>query len=246
MRVDAERAEACGQGAIAAPLEGRRVFHDRDTESRRKRNRVNTNAIDAFGAVIPSASSSSTANIFRLAFLRELRASVLKSIFLLAALALSGCGYHTSNSAAVQLPAGIQTVAIPVFENKTQSYRAEQVLSEAVVREFISQGRCKIVPSDDGSADAVLHGTVTGSTLSPLTFDQQTGRASTSTVQITVAVKLVDKHGKTLFDNPRYSFREVYQVSRDVTSFFDESPLAVDRLARDFAHSLVADILEGF
>ena len=158
----------------------------------------------------------------------------------------SGCGYHTSNQAQIRLPSGIDTIAVPIFENKTQSYKAEQVLTAAVVREFTSRSPYRIIAKDDGSADAVLRGTVVTTNLYPLTYDTQTGRQSSAIVQINMNVKLVDKHGKTLFENPNYSFREQYQVSREVTSFFDESPPAVDRLSRDFARTLVAEILEGF
>jgi hypothetical protein len=167
-------------------------------------------------------------------------------ISLLAICLFTGCGYHTANHAAIKLPSGIDTIAVPIFINKTTSYRAEQVLTEAVVREFTSRSPYKVLPRDDGSADAVLHGTVVTTNVYPLTYDSQTGRQSSAIVQINMSVKLIDKHGKTLFENPNYSFREQYQVSREVTSFFDESPPAVERLSRDFARTLVADILEGF
>jgi outer membrane lipopolysaccharide assembly protein LptE/RlpB len=161
-------------------------------------------------------------------------------------LLLAGCGYHSANHVAIKLPAGIDTIAVPIFVNKTNSYRAEQVLTEAVVREFSSRSPYKVLPKDDGTADAVLHGTVVTTNVYPLTYDSQTGRQSSAIVQINMSVRLVDKHGKTLFENPNYSFREQYQVSREVTSFFDESPPAVERLSRDFARTLVAEILEGF
>jgi outer membrane lipopolysaccharide assembly protein LptE/RlpB len=161
-------------------------------------------------------------------------------------LVVTGCGYHTSNHSQIRLPSGINTIAVPIFDNKTQSYRAEQVLTAAVVREFTSRSPYKVIDKDDGSADAVLRGTVVNTNLYPLTYDTQTGRQSSAIVQINMSVKLVDRHGKTLFENPNYSFREQYQVSREVTSFFDESPPAVDRLSRDFARTLVAEILEGF
>jgi outer membrane lipopolysaccharide assembly protein LptE/RlpB len=169
-----------------------------------------------------------------------------KTLPLLLSLLLTSCGYHTSNSAKINLPANINTIAIPIFVNKTQSYRAEEVLTQAVTREFRSRSPYHIIPKDDDEADAVLRGTVVTATTSPLTYDSQTGRQSSAIVQINMSIKLVDKHGKTLFENPNYSFREQYQVSREVTSFFDESPPAVDRLSRDFARTLVAEILEGF
>jgi len=173
-------------------------------------------------------------------------ASLSASACWLLLLALTGCGYRAETHPIAKLPAGIDTIAVPMFVNKTESYRAEQVLTEAVTRELLNRSSYKIVAKDDGSADAVLQGTVVSVDQYPLTYDSQTGRLSSAIVQIRMAVKLVDKHGRTLFDNPNYQFREQYQVSREVTSFFDESPPAVDRLSRDFARTLVADVLEGF
>jgi hypothetical protein len=59
-------------------------------------------------------------------------------------------------------------------------------------------------------------------------------------------VSLVDRSGRVLFENPNYSFRQQYQVSREVTSFFEEGTPALLRLSHDFARTLVSDILEGF
>jgi outer membrane lipopolysaccharide assembly protein LptE/RlpB len=179
-----------------------------------------------------------------------LRFRLSRAIFVLAvlpaALLLAACGYHTSNHQQARLSGGINTIAVPIFENKTQSYRVEQVLTQAVVREFLSRSPYKVLAHDDGTSDAVLHATVVGTALYPLTYDSQTGRASSSIVQINVAVKLVDRHGRTLFENANYLFRGQYQVSRDVSTFFDESPPAVDRISRDFARTFVAEIVEGF
>jgi hypothetical protein len=59
-------------------------------------------------------------------------------------------------------------------------------------------------------------------------------------------VSLTDKHGKVLYENPSYVFREQYQVTRELSSFFEESSPALDRLSREFARTLVSNILEGF
>jgi len=59
-------------------------------------------------------------------------------------------------------------------------------------------------------------------------------------------VSLLDRKGVVLFDNPNYTFREQYQVSAEQTSFFEEDSPAVDRLSRDFARTLVSNILEAY
>jgi hypothetical protein len=59
-------------------------------------------------------------------------------------------------------------------------------------------------------------------------------------------VSLSDKKGNVLYDNPSYVFREQYQVTRELSSFFEESSPALDRLSREFARTLVSNMLEGF
>jgi hypothetical protein len=65
-------------------------------------------------------------------------------------------------------------------------------------------------------------------------------------VALAVKVSLTDRHGKVLYQNPAYSFRDEYQVSRELTSFFEEDSPAWDRMSRAFARTLVSNILEGF
>jgi hypothetical protein len=50
-------------------------------------------------------------------------------------LAASGCGYHTAGHA-VELPQNIHSIAIPGFVSHSQTFRIEQLLTDAVVREF--------------------------------------------------------------------------------------------------------------
>ncbi|MGH9580603.1 MAG: LPS assembly lipoprotein LptE [Terriglobales bacterium] len=164
---------------------------------------------------------------------------------LLLALALTGCGYHQAGRAS-QLPPGLRTIAVPGFVNQTQSYRIEQQLTAAVVREFLTRTRYRIAHEDDGSSDAVLHGVVLSTELAPVTYDSATGRASSALVTVRMRVSLVDRRGRVLYENTRYEFREQYQVSREISSFFEEESPAVERLSRDFARTLVSNILEAY
>jgi outer membrane lipopolysaccharide assembly protein LptE/RlpB len=162
----------------------------------------------------------------------------------LALLAATGCGYHTSGKA-VRLPSDLHTIAIPTFVNPTESYRVDQIITQAVAREFNTRTNYRVVPQTD-DADATLNGRITGFLVSPVTYDSTTGRTSTAMVTISMAVRLVDKRGKVLFEQPGYVFREEYEVSRDITTFFQEESPAVDRLAGDFARNLVSNVLEAF
>jgi hypothetical protein len=157
----------------------------------------------------------------------------------------TGCGYHTSGHA-VRLPDNIHTLYVPMFDNTTQTFRVEQTVTAAVVQELRSRTNYRIVTTNDGTADATLHGTVNYTANSPLTYDSVTGRISSSLITVGAKVSLVNRAGKTLWANPNYLYREQYQVSRDVSSFFDESNPAFLRIAREFAKSLVSNILEAY
>ncbi|MGI9103570.1 MAG: LPS assembly lipoprotein LptE [Terriglobales bacterium] len=166
-------------------------------------------------------------------------------VALLCCLLLGACGYHTT-AHSVRLPDSVHAIAIPTFTNQTQSYRVEQILTASVVREFTTRTKFRILHDTADDADATLHGTVVTMQLAPLTYDAQTGRASSALVTVTMRVSLVDRKGVVLFDNPNYTFREQYQVSRELSSFFEEDAPAMDRLSRDFARTLVSNILEAY
>ena len=171
-----------------------------------------------------------------------------RHMLLLAALAgtiSGGCGYHTAGHA-TRIPASVRTIAVPVFVNQTQTYRIEQILTRDVVREFIGRTHYQIANDAGRSADAVLKGTVISAQASPLTYDAQTGRISSAVVIVSMKVSLTDHTGHILFENQNYTFRQQYQVSREVTSFFEEETPALQRMSQDFARTLVADILEAF
>jgi hypothetical protein len=160
-------------------------------------------------------------------------------------LAASGCGYRTGSHSS-RLPTEVKTIAVPAFTNQTQNYRVEQALTSAVVREFVTRTRFRVLPEISNDADAILRGTVVSASAAPLTYDSQTGRASTALITVTMRVSLVDRRGMVLFDNPNYTFREQYQISGEVSSFFEEDAPALDRLSREFAHTLVSSIVEAY
>lgn len=158
---------------------------------------------------------------------------------------VSGCGYHTAGHVKT-LPEDIHTIAVPAFVNQSQTYRVEQRLTAAVVRELVARTNYHIVNQPDAAADATLQGVVLNTVAVPATYDSQTGRAASVMVVVAIKVSLTDRHGKVLYENPSYGFRDEYQVSRELSSFFEEDSPAWDRISREFARALVSNMLEGF
>jgi outer membrane lipopolysaccharide assembly protein LptE/RlpB len=157
----------------------------------------------------------------------------------------AACGYHTAGHA-VQLPENVKTIAVPAFVNETSTYRIEQMLTSSVVREFTTRTHYHILDNAGEAADATLRGTVLSTSATPLTYNTATGQAASVLVVVSMKVALTDRSGKVLYQNPSYLFREQYEVSQDLASFFEESSPAYRRLSQDFARTLVSNILEGF
>jgi hypothetical protein len=82
---------------------------------------------------------------------------------------------------------------------------------------------------------------------SPVLFEATTGQVTTMLVTVHVKVQLIDnKTLKPVYQNDDMVFRNEYQISSDVKSFFEEQDPALDRMSRDLASHLVSDVLENF
>ncbi len=158
---------------------------------------------------------------------------------------LTGCGYHAVGSAG-HLPAQVRTLAVPIFATNTTSFHTETAFTEAIIREFDTRTRYRILQTDSKDADATLTGTILSETSSPLTYDSNSGQTSSYLVTVTARVTLTAHDGRVLYRNDALAYHEQYQSTQDVTSFLQENGPAVQRLAHNFAQTLVSDILESF
>ena len=157
----------------------------------------------------------------------------------------AGCGYHVAGHSSA-LPKSIHVIAVPALENKTTSYRLEQKLTAATVHEFLAKTSYKVV-SNPEAGDAVLSGKVVSLEAVPLLFDTTTGRATTMLVTVKCEVTFTESATqKVLYHSDNFIFRNQYEISTDLKSFFEEQDPALDRLAQDFAARLVAAVTENY
>jgi outer membrane lipopolysaccharide assembly protein LptE/RlpB len=168
---------------------------------------------------------------------------VISALLLVAS--VSGCGYHVAGRAG-NLPAQWTTIAVPAFKNDTTRYRIEQRFTAAVIRQFVQRTKYRIA-QDPATADAVLHGEVLSIETDPILFQATTGEVTAMLVTVHTKVELIDnKTEKTVYKNDDMVFRDQYQISSDVKSFFQEEDPALDRMSRDLASRLVANVVESF
>jgi outer membrane lipopolysaccharide assembly protein LptE/RlpB len=158
---------------------------------------------------------------------------------------LSGCGYHIAGKADL-IPKSIHTIAVEPFHNGSQRTDLARLLPADLAREILSRTRYKLV-DDPKQADAVLAGAINNFIFFSTTADPVTGRSTGAQVILNLNVYLTERAtGHSLFQRNNYEFRERYEISENVSTYFDESGTAVQRVTRDAARSIVTAILENF
>lgn len=159
------------------------------------------------------------------------------------------CGYSLAGRGSF-LPESIKTIGVPLFVNSTQVFDIERRITERVRSEFIGRGRYKVLPQATG-VDAVLNGEIVSITLTPASFTDER-QASRYVLTMTARIEFKDLAAdKILWSNPAMQFSEEYEVTTaltalDANAFFGQESNAVERLASNFARSVVSAILEAF
>ncbi len=170
-----------------------------------------------------------------------MRRSLLLAVLLVP---LAGCGYHAVG-AATHLPPEVRTIAVPVFATRAQQFHTEFAFTQAVIRELNTRTKYRLVEDGD-NADATLTGTILSETASPLTYDSSSGQTSSYLITLTAQVVLTAHDGRVLYRNNALAYRDQYQSTQDQGGFLQEDSPAVQRIARDFAQTLVSNLLESF
>ena len=171
-------------------------------------------------------------------------------VVVLACAASASCGYTLTGRGAF-LPDYIETIGIPLFDNETSAFEVEQIVTQEVRQEFIGRGRYRVVPDTTG-VDAVLEGAIRNILIAPASFtdDQQASRYMFTLMARIAFTDLTTN--EVLWQNPSLQFSDEYEVAsgggdvQSVSAFFGQRSNAVERIAQDFAETVVSSILEAF
>ena len=168
---------------------------------------------------------------------------------LLGAMVTAGCGYSLAGRGSF-LPEYIRNIGVPAFTNSTPVFDVDRRVTDKVRTELSGRGKYKVFPTAAGN-DAVLTGEITSIMVVPILFNQNQ-QASRYALVMSAKVEFQDlKSGKVLWSNPSMQFREEFEQSTganvaDVSAFFGQDVNALDRLATEFARSVVSALLEAF
>jgi len=170
------------------------------------------------------------------------------ALLIVAVVAQSGCGYSLAGKGSF-LPAYIKRIGVPMFTNNTAVFDLDRQVTERVRTEFIGRGKYTIVPEATG-VDGLLTGVISSVTLIPVAFNQAQ-QATRYALTLSASVEFKDMHAnKVLWSNPSMQYREEFALDPtsavDLNTFLGQDVDARQRMANEFARSLVSSILEAF
>jgi TolB-like protein len=163
---------------------------------------------------------------------------------LLCIVLLLSCGYRLAGRN-IFLPEHIKNIAVIPFINETRRAEIEQRITESIMKELVKRGSYQVSSGKEGS-DAFLEGRVTSFVTQPVQFTEE-GIATRLEVTVTVKARLTESETeKILWDQQHFLYKEQFDLPETESDFFDQEIIAIDKIADNFARSLVTSLLEGF
>jgi outer membrane lipopolysaccharide assembly protein LptE/RlpB len=161
-------------------------------------------------------------------------------LLLLLAVLPGGCGYTLHGT----LPSHINTVAVPIFRNRTPEPAIESLITRAVVEAFSTNGRLKVVSS--GQADAILDGEITHYSVSSIAFDRD-ANVRQYRLLVTVNLRMRDVRRNTmLFQQSGVSEQADFRVQNAVSQTISREETALRAAAVDIGRAIVSLAITRF
>jgi outer membrane lipopolysaccharide assembly protein LptE/RlpB len=163
-------------------------------------------------------------------------------LFIFLLLTLSTCGYQLKNRG-LAAPEGVQTIAVPVFENRTAESGLETVFPDDLAYEFTRSKVLQLV--DRERADAVLRGEIRSVRDETVSLFENYEPAEMR-VHIELQLSLLRRDGRILWADADLSDQEPYPVFQDkqVTGRFRRQ--AIETMSKRMAERIHNQILEDF
>lgn len=155
-------------------------------------------------------------------------------VTLLGFLFLSGCGYQMVGKE-THVPAGLNSIAIPTFKNRTYEPGIEIAFTQAFLREFILDRRVHVV--DRSQADSLLEGVITDFRMYSVSYDRS-GLVLEYQTSVVLNVTLKDRAGKVLWEEKNFSETQWFRASSDVLASETNKAEAIQQIGKLVAERL--------
>jgi len=166
------------------------------------------------------------------------------------------CGYHFSGTGGI-VPEGTKTISIPVFFNATNEPYVDVDVTQAVVEEFLTDGRLEVVSLED--ADLALRGRIIKYEAIPVAYTSPpvtpTPYVQLYLIHMVLEASLEDLRSKKILWQEKSiesSFISEYPVSfspagtADISATKIAKEAAIKKASQDIASTLRSRVMEGF
>ncbi len=171
----------------------------------------------------------------------DIKIKKIHLMFLILSLSLWGCGYRFSGGGT--LPAGIKTVSISTFTNKTSMVGIENIITSDIIYEFTRSN--EVTLSSPQSADASVSGTVNLMRIDTVAR-RGSNRSLERKVTVYVALILKDRNGKIIRNIKEISDNEIFEVTLDKIKTELNRKRAIKKLSPRLAEKIFNSLAEDF
>ncbi len=145
---------------------------------------------------------------------------------------VSGCGVYSFSGSGLS---GINTVAVPLFDNQTQEYGIREALTEKIAERFVQDNTLKVV--NEKTADSIVRGVIIRYNRESHTFDEQEN-IKEYIVRIWVKVSFEEKKNKkTIWEDENLLGWGIYSALDETEDLGKER--AIEKLAEDIVNKTV-------
>ena len=166
------------------------------------------------------------------------------SFLIVPAVILAGsCGYHLVGHGG-RFPAGVDLVAVPIFENVTKDKVIARRLTNHFIRELMATGKVKVVSPAEAKAE--VRGKVTRYEVEPISFDVNR-KATENRLLVAADVELFLKGEEApVFSEEGVTRYAEYPVSETLSELQKEEERAVEDVSQELCQKIITLMTEGF
>ena len=165
---------------------------------------------------------------------------VITMLFLTGFILVSGCGYKFTGGG--ELPKGVQTIFVDLFDNKSREVDLETQLVNDLTNEFILKRKKALVA--ENVAEAILAGTIVSVDSSAISQTKK-GATVERTLKIVVNVELLNRQGDIIWRRKGITDHEEYLVGgspSETDANHDEALVVLtERMAEQIYNKLTED-----
>jgi len=144
------------------------------------------------------------------------------------------CGFYSLSGS---LPSHLNTIAVPLFENKTAEFGISEEMTDAVIDEFTKDGSLKL--SDRSGSDVLLEGSI-------IRIDDRAGaftrqeQVQDLKIYLTVKVKCTDQVKRLSMWDERITQFGTYDPSTGADGRLDAISEAVEKISEEILNKTVS------